>query len=116
MWTLECDSNILDSESEQQLSDLNLTSRARQENMATPGEEVSVRKNAGPVKGEEQYGNSSAIWLHLPMIGRRLHLVESFQLKDEKSVSRQHLTLTVSPVKPGDGVSSLHVQIIVMLL
>ena len=29
----------------------------------------------------------------------------SFQLKDEKSVSRQHLTLTVSNVKPGDGVS-----------
>ncbi|KAK0516660.1 hypothetical protein JMJ35_001263 [Cladonia borealis] len=27
----------------------------------------------------------------------------SFQLKDEKSVSRQHLTLTVSNVKPGDG-------------
>ena len=33
-------------------------------------------------------------------------LVESFQLKDEKTVSRQHLTLTVSPVKQGDGVSS----------
>ena len=31
----------------------------------------------------------------------------SFQLKDEKSVSRQHLTLTVSIVKPGDGVSPL---------
>ena len=31
----------------------------------------------------------------------------SFQLKDEKSVSRQHLTLTVSNVKPGDGVSPI---------
>ena len=29
----------------------------------------------------------------------------TFQLKDEKSVSRQHLTLTVSNVKRGDGVS-----------
>ena len=96
--------------------DLNLTSRARQEDMATPGEEVSIRKNAGPVKGKEQYGNSSAIWLQLPMIGRRLHIVESFQLKDEKSVSRQHLTLTVSPVKPGDGVSFTHGQIIRVLL
>lgn len=39
------------------------------------------------------------------------HLIESFQLKDEKSVSRQHLTLTVSAVKPGDGVSSAHDQV-----
>lgn len=29
----------------------------------------------------------------------------AFQLKDEKSVSRQHLTLSVANVKPGDGVS-----------
>ena len=28
----------------------------------------------------------------------------AFQLKDEKSVSRQHLTLSVSNVTPGDGV------------
>lgn len=28
----------------------------------------------------------------------------AFQLKDEKSVSRQHLTLSVANVKPGDGV------------
>lgn len=31
----------------------------------------------------------------------------SFQLKDEKSVSRKHITLSVSNVKPGDGVSHL---------
>ena len=47
-----------------------------------------------------------AMCLRLPVIEQRLHFVESFQLKDEKSVSRQHLTLTVSPVKPGDGVST----------
>ncbi len=29
----------------------------------------------------------------------------SFQLKDEKSVSRKHITLSVATVKPGDGVS-----------
>ncbi|KAF6224526.1 hypothetical protein HO173_013043 [Letharia columbiana] len=65
MWTLECDSNILD---------------------------------------------SKRIWLRPGkkyLFGRTLDLSrgrnKSFQLKDEKSVSRQHLTLTVSAVKPGDG-------------
>ena len=49
-----------------------------------------------------------AISLHLSVIDQRLRFTESFQLKEEKSVSRQHLTLTVSPVKPGDGVSPTH--------
>lgn len=65
MWTLECDSNILD---------------------------------------------NKRIWLRPGkkyLFGRTLDLSrgrnKSFQLKDEKSVSRQHLTLTVSAVKAGDG-------------
>ncbi|CAD6579589.1 MAG: hypothetical protein ASARMPREDX12_009301 [Alectoria sarmentosa] len=65
MWTLECDSNILD---------------------------------------------NKRIWLRPGkkyLFGRTLDLSrgknKSFQLKDEKTVSRQHLTLTVSAVKPGDG-------------
>lgn len=65
MWTLECDSNLLE---------------------------------------------NKRIWLRPGkkyLFGRTLDLSrgknKSFQLKDEKSVSRQHLTLTVSAVKPGDG-------------
>ena len=74
--------------------------------MATPGKEISVRENAGPVQREEQYAYLCATGLHLAGDEQRSHLIESFQLKDEKSVSRQHLTLTVSAVKSGDGVSS----------
>ena len=33
-------------------------------------------------------------------------ILGAFQLKDEKSVSRQHLTLSVSNVTPGDGVGA----------
>ena len=76
--------------------------------MATPGEEISVREDSGPLKREEQYADPFAICLHQYVIVQRSQLIESFQLKDEKSVSRQHLTLTVSAVKPGDGVSPTH--------
>ena len=84
--------------------------------MATPGEEVSIRENAGLVEGKKQYDDASAISLRLSMIDQRLHFIESFQLKDEKSVSRQHLTLTVAPVKLGDGVSPTLGPIIQILL
>ena len=58
MWTLECDSNILDRKFEQKRDGgPNLTGRGREKNMVTPGEEVSVREDVGSLKGKDQYAD-----------------------------------------------------------
>lgn len=65
MWTLECDSNILDNK----------------RIWLRPGKKYLFGRTLDQSGGKNK----------------------SFQLKDEKTVSRQHLTLTVSPVQSGDG-------------
>ena len=49
------------------------------------------------------------------MMIQRLLLLAGFVL-DEKSVSRKHLTIAVSPVKSGDGVGRVYLSAVVLLI
>ena len=100
MWTLECDGPILESE----ILFILLLARASKLIFTQTSEYGYVRENVisleEPHHQREDWVRGFLSLKDLPLL---TGVVGGFVV-DEKSVSRQHLTLSVSRVKPGDGV------------